>query len=613
MRILFDSKSEFHKTPFGCLTPEQPCRLRLLIPKTVGTTAVSCLFQQEDGIAAMTVAMTFAREDDRGYDAWEGNFSLAAPGLFFYYFQITGSTGTFRLFRQGRDTNMEAGDLWQVSCIPETFTTPQWAKGAVIYQIFPDRFCKSGACDLTGKLTPYTVHESWDEEVVWQPNERGEILNNDFYGGNFRGITEKMAYIASFGTTILYLNPIGKSFSNHRYDTGDYKTPDPMLGTAEDFTALCDAAHARGIRVVLDGVFSHTGDNSLYFDRFGKFGGKGAYCDPHSPYRSWYSFGADREDYNSWWGFKNLPTVNKMDPGFVDYIIDAPDSVVAHWLSLGADGFRLDVADELPDAFILRLKERIRGLRPDALLIGEVWEDASNKIAYDIRRRYFVDGELDSIMNYPFRTAILEFLRHPDASRFEAQVMQIVENYPAQVLHCNMNLLGSHDTPRILTALVDDFDGSRAEMSQRFLSMEQRQRAETLLPLAAVLQYTLPGSPSLYYGDEAAMEGGKDPFNRRSFPWGKQPAFAGLFQQLGKLKRSYEALRVGHTEFYPTQDPGQLHFSRSTGQQKLHIYLNHSPHTWCQIPGKCIGWGGAAQTDSPGTLPGGCWCIMEEK
>ena len=611
MRILFDSKKPYHKEPFGCLTPEQPCRLRLLIPKTVGTTAVSCLFQQEDGTAAMTVAMTFAREDDRGYDAWEGNFSLAVPGLFFYYFQITGNTGTFRLFRQGRDTNMEAGDLWQVSCIPEDFTTPDWAKGAVIYQIFPDRFHKSGQCDLTGKLTPYTVHESWDEEVAWQPNERGEILNNDFYGGNFRGITEKMGYIASFGTTILYLNPIGKSFSNHRYDTGDYKTPDPMLGTPEDFQEMCREAHLWGIRVVLDGVFSHTGDNSLYFDRFGKFGGKGAYRDEASPYRSWYSFGADREDYNSWWGFKNLPTVNKMDPGFVDYIIDAPDSVVAHWLSLGADGFRLDVADELPDAFILRLKQRIRSIRPDALLIGEVWEDASNKIAYDIRRRYFVDGELDSIMNYPFRKAILELLYFRDPYRFEDQILEIAENYPPQVLHCNMNLLSSHDTPRILTALADPYEGSREEMARRTLSPQARKEAQARFIFAAVLQFTLPGSPSIYYGDEVGMEGGKDPFNRRTFPWGKKPEFADLLRQLGALKREHEALRVGDIQFHTTHR-GILHFSRSTENQRLHIYLNGRSGDF-PIKQRCLAAGGVNPFPIEGNfLREHSWCITQE-
>ena len=281
MRILFDSKKEMFKAPFGCLTPNQDCLLHIHIPGAVETTGVLCVMCREDGSHLQDFSLAFSKKEGL-YDIWEGTISLPQPGLFFYYFRITGNTGPFRLFKQGDDTNMEAGDCWQVSCIPEDFTTPDWAKGAVIYQVFPDRFAKSGSCDLTGKLTPYILHQDWSEEVCWQPTAQGEVLNNDFYGGNFKGITEKMDYIASLGATILYLNPISKSFSSHRYDTGDYKTPDPMLGTLEDFTALCDAAHTHGIKVILDGVYSHTGADSLYFDREGSFGGKGAYQTPDS-------------------------------------------------------------------------------------------------------------------------------------------------------------------------------------------------------------------------------------------------------------------------------------------------------------------------------------------
>ena len=247
-----------------------------------------------------------------------------------YYFYISKKEGGFRLFKAGDDTNMEAGSLWQISCVPADFTTPDWAKGALIYQIFPDRFAKAGKCDLTGKLEPYSVHKSWSEEVQWQPTKEGLVLNNDFYGGNFKGIIEKMDYIASLGVDIIYLNPISKSFSSHRYDTGDYKTVDPMLGTEAEFTAMCDAAHQRGIKVVLDGVYSHTGSNSLYFNREKTFEGEGAYNSQNSPYYSWYTFHNWPHAYNSWWGFDTLPTVNKMNPAFIEYIITGEDSVVEH-------------------------------------------------------------------------------------------------------------------------------------------------------------------------------------------------------------------------------------------------------------------------------------------
>ena len=457
MRILFDSKKRMFKDPFGTLVPGQNCTLHIHIPTSVGASAVQCVIDREDGVHMQDVPLHL--QERRGaYDIFGGSFSLSECALCFYYFRITGHTGTFRLFKLGAsDTNMEVGDRWQLSCVPADFTTPDWAKGATIYQVFPDRFHASGRPDLSGKLQPYVLHRHWHEEVHWQPTPEGLVLNNDFYGGNFRGITEKLPYLSELGVTLLYLNPISKSFSSHRYDTGDYKTPDPMLGTEADFAALCRAAHDRGIRVILDGVYSHTGSNSLYFNKEGAFPGKGAYQSQSSPYCSWYTFHQWPDCYNSWWGFDTLPTVNKLDPEFIRYVITDEDSVIAHWIRLGADGFRMDVADELPDEFLKLLRSRLKELKPDALLLGEVWEDASNKVAYGCRRRYFVDGELDSVMNYPFRTAILNFVRGRDSGHgLRDTVMTIAENYPPQVLLCNMNLLGTHDTPRILTALVDD-------------------------------------------------------------------------------------------------------------------------------------------------------------
>ena len=253
MRILFDSKKLQYKDPFGTLIPDQVCTLHIHIPSTVQATKVECVINHEHGATAQTVLMDFTKKQGP-YDIFQGTFSFPECGLFFYFFRITTRTGGFRLFKVGDETNMEAGDCWQVSCIPADFTTPDWAKGALIYQIFPDRFAKAGKCDLTGKLEPYTVHRSWNEEVHWQPTKEGLVLNNDFYGGNFKGIIEKMDYIASLGVEIIYLNPISKSFSSHRYDTGDYKTVDPMLGTEAEFTAMCNAAHEKGIKVVLDGV-----------------------------------------------------------------------------------------------------------------------------------------------------------------------------------------------------------------------------------------------------------------------------------------------------------------------------------------------------------------------
>ena len=612
MRIRFDSKLLQHKNPFGTLVPGQECTLNIHIPAAVQATKVECVFDSDDGAHGFVVPFEFKMKKG-AYEIYQAKFSMKDTGLYFYHFYITHRTGGFRLFKQGDQTNMEAGDPWQLSCVPADFTVPDWAKGAIIYQVFPDRFYKSGKCDLTGKLEPYTIHQDWNEEVDWEPTPEGIVLNNDFYGGNFKGIIEKMDYIASLGTTILYLNPISKSFSSHRYDTGDYKVPDPMLGTEAEFTALCSAAHARGIKVILDGVYSHTGSDSRYFDKNGTFGGKGAYNSQDSEYYDWFQFYNWPRHYRSWWDFETLPTVNKMHPSFLDYIIRDEDSVVAHWLKAGADGFRLDVADELPDEFIKLLRDRVKEIRPDALLIGEVWEDASNKKAYGKTRTYFTNGELDSVMNYPFRTAIINFLREWDSGRaLKETVMSIVENYPAHVIQCNMNLLGTHDTPRILTALVDDFSGSRYEQARRRLPRQRLLVAQERLLMASFLQYMLPGSPSLYYGDEAGMEGYKDPFNRRTYPWGREDwELLSHFKRLGQLRRNHEALRLGDIQFFQAEDQ-KIGFKRSYNGKSYSIYVNRSDDLW-DIPAGKVRFGNNLRTVAPDwlTLAPMGFCLVE--
>lgn len=613
MRILYNSRESRFKTPFGTLLPEQTCTLHIHVPIPVQADYVACELLHEDMSAAQVVKME--KEATKGaYVIFRGEFTISTPGLYFYFFRVCTREGCFRLFKQGEDTNMEAGDLWQVSCVPADFHTPDWAKGALIYQVFPDRFYKSGECDLTGKLKPYTVHDCWDEEVGWRPTRDGRVLNNDFFGGNFRGITEKLPYIASLGATILYLNPISMAFSSHRYDTGDYKVPDPMLGTQEEFSQLCRQAHKLGIRVILDGVYSHTGSNSRYFNRDGAFDDLGAYQSRESRYSGWYTFYAWPDSYQAWWNFDTLPTVNKMDPDFVRYIITDEDSVVAHWLRLGADGFRLDVADELPDEFVKLLYDRVKEVKPDALVLGEVWEDASNKIAYDRRRTYFTNAELDSVMNYPFRTAILNFMRGSDSgSNLKEAVLSVAENYPPEVVLCNMNLLGTHDTPRILTALVDDFDGSRAEKAKRRLSRTNLETARRRLMMAAFLQYTLPGSPSLYYGDEALMEGYKDPFNRRTYPWGHEDReLVTYFSRLGRLRKEQEALRLGDIQFFTAEDR-HLGYTRTYQGKTVKVYVNRNSDPW-DIPAGNVVFGCNLQILAPDWLslaPKG-FCLVEE-
>ena len=407
----------------------------------------------------------------------------------------------------------------------------------------------------------------------FRPNEKGEVLNNDFYGGNLAGIAEKLPYLKKLGVEALYLNPIFMAFSSHRYDTADYKRIDPMLGTEEDFRALCETAHSLGMKVILDGVFSHTGSNSVYFDKNGIFGG-GAVSDPQSPYRKWFDFQHYPDKYTCWWDFDTLPCVKKMEPEFMDYIFGADDSVLAKWLRLGADGFRLDVVDELPDGFLMALRERLRQLKPDAMLIGEVWEDASNKIAYGVRRRYFTHAQLDSVMNYPWRKAILAFARGADDGRGLRQVLlTIAENYPAPVLNSNLNLLSSHDVPRAITALIDPTDADREELARRLSAMtpEQVKLGKERFKLASFLQFTLPGCPCVYYGDEAGMTGYRDPFNRQYYPWGREDAaLQNHIRTLAHLRHDSAALKRGDLRVLAAGN-GSITFRRTLDRERLWI------------------------------------------
>lgn len=493
MRILFDSCQTQYKTPFGTLRTGECCVLQIRIPTEVGTSGVRLMLEDSEHAVCAELPFSFVSRGEDGYELWRLEFTRQETGLHFYWFRIDKRGGSFRLFRQGSDTNMEAGEKWQLSVIPADFTVPDFAPGAVMYQIFPDRFARSGSCDLTYKLQPFWVHESPDELPEYRPDAHGEVRNNDFFGGNFAGICEKLPYLQELGVGVLYLNPIFMAWSNHRYDTADYRRPDPMLGTEEDFRTLCDEAHARGMRVILDGVFSHTGSNSVYFDAKHVFG-HGAVSDPNSPYRRWYRFHHYPDDYEAWWGIRTLPCVEELDETYLHYIIEDEDSVIAHWLRLGADGFRLDVVDELPDEFVRRLRRRMRQIDPQSLLLGEVWEDASNKRAYGVSRRYFVDGELDSVMNYPWRNAIVAFLTDADdGTALGESLMTLAENYPPEVLSCVMNHLGTHDTPRILTVLGEPFCGTKDERAHRRMTPVQRKTALMRLRMAVFLQFTLPG------------------------------------------------------------------------------------------------------------------------
>lgn len=295
--------------------------------------------------------------------------------------------------------------------------------------------------------------------------------------------------------------------------------------------------------MILDGVFSHTGSDSVYFNQNGRYGEhSGAYRDSNSPYREWYSFKRYPDDYECWWGFKTLPNVRETQPDYMDFICNPKTGVLAKWLTLGASGFRLDVADELPDSFLDRVYQTVKSFGEDKVVIGEVWEDASNKISYGNRRRYLLGNQLDSVMNYPFRNAVLGYILTGNADDFLTSVVSIVENYPPPAMNSMMNSLSTHDTPRAITVLVgESMEGKDRpwQAAHHYLSLDKYARGQVLLKLASTLQYFLPGIPCLYYGDEAGLSGYADPFNRCCYPWGyENQELIAFFSELGKLRLS---------------------------------------------------------------------------
>lgn len=576
MRILYDSKQLKYKKPFGCLKTNQECTVNLYIPCFCMTKEVFLQMESDDESRAVSFPMEQSGTDG-DYEIYSCTFSLDMADLYFYYFSISTEGSDFDLYREGyADTNIAVGEKWQLTVYREDYDTSDSFKGKVMYQIFPDRFCREGQADCTGKLEPYTVHGDVKDIPDYLPDSKGEILNNDFFGGNIEGIISRLDYLKNMGVSVIYLNPIFKAYSNHRYDTCDYKTIDPMLGDEADFVRLCDEAHKRNIKIILDGVFSHTGSNSIYFDKNHIFG-TGAVSNEASPYRNWYRFDRYPDKYESWWGIETLPCVDELNPDYMDYIIDADDSVVRHWLRLGADGYRLDVADELPDEFIKALHTAVHQEKEDALVIGEVWEDASNKIAYGKRRRYFSDTELDSVMNYPFMNSIIDFaMGNISCGQFERNIMTIVENYPQPVIDCLMNSLSTHDTARIFTVLSGaDMDLPKASKAAYVLNGEERAIATSRLMLAVMLQFILPGNPCIYYGDEICMEGFGDPFNRGFFRWENSGcAMSSYFAHMAKLKNTTPALQRGDISIGCLGETGVMMISRTLGSDTVTAIVN---------------------------------------
>ena len=544
--FVFDSRSESCKKPYGAVPCGTAVSYTVRPLRREGWSRCVLVTQREfSGQTAELELPCTGQDGDR--NRFSGIFSAPAePELVWYWFRLFREDGSSILLDRSGYHGGENVQSWQLTVYEES-STPAWFGCGVVYQIFPDRFCRLELPDPAGMVGSRTIHENWSNLPDWRPDAQGEVRNCDFFGGSLQGILSKLDDLADFGVTVLYLNPVFESASNHRYNTADYRAIDPMLGTEDDFHHLCQEAKRRGIRVILDGVFNHTGSQSRYFNADGFYSDTGAAQSPDSPYYHWYSFHPWPADYDAWWGIRTLPAVREDAPDYRDFIIRGQDSVVRHWLRAGASGWRLDVADELPDDFIGEIRTAMEETAPDSFLLGEVWEDATTKIAYSMRRRYLLGQELHGVMNYPFRTALIAYLLGGDADEFRETLESLRENYPPHAFYSLMNFLSTHDTPRILTVLgADHVPGSKEERAVFRLSPAERQLGLQRVRLAALVLFTFSGAPTVYYGDEAGMEGWEDPFNRAGYPWGQEDSeLKSFFSNLAHLRREQPALQTG--------------------------------------------------------------------
>ena len=563
----YDSRDSRYKTPYGAVASGTQVQFTLRPPRAESYSRATMTARFESRHDETIIVKMPWQGHDLGQDLFSVELDTSGyVGLVWYSFRLDKLNGA----------KQELGP-YQLTVYDGEETVPDWFGQGVTYQVFPDRFRRSRVPSPEGLVGSRTVHENWEDFPEYRPDDRGEIRNRDFFGGDFQGIIDKLDYLKSLGVETLYFNPIFEAAENHRYGTADYNRVDPMLGTNEDFSRLCREAHNLGMRVMLDGVFNHTGFVSRYFNGDGFYPETGAYQSPDSPYRSWFNFAQWPQKYDSWWGIYSLPAVNENDPGYRDFIFGGEDSVVRRWLRAGADGWRLDVADELPDDFVAGIHRAAREEKPNAVVIGEVWEDGSTKVAYGVRRKHILGGHCDGLMNYPLRSAILSFFLGGGSESFIKGMEDIRENYPPFAFYSAMNSLDTHDTPRLLTLLGaggEYRDQSKEWRAQYRLSPKQRARGKELLKAAALLMFCFPGSPTVYYGDEAGMEGFEDPFNRQTYPWGREDQdLLNWYRALGRLRNRHPALRRGSIRYVHGKGP-LMAFLRETGDERLLCVFN---------------------------------------
>ncbi|MEF9991826.1 MAG: glycoside hydrolase family 13 protein [Peptostreptococcaceae bacterium] len=554
MNITYNSWLESFKKPFGAL--ELGEQLKINIKSTENVKDVYFILETDEEVIE-EIQMSRISSDEFGIHEYKIN----KENIYFYYFKtieiIDKNVETRyygKKFHNGESIvyyNINDINKYQLT-VSKKINTPKWFKEGVLYHIFVDRFNKVGKISNTKKNS--FIYANWEDTPMYIKNSENEVVRWDFQGGNLKGIISKLNYLKTLGVSIIYLSPIFESQSNHKYDTGDYKKIDPMFGDEEIFKELIKEAENKGISIILDGVFSHTGDDSIYFNKYGNYNSLGAYQSRESQYASWYNFENYPEKYDCWWGVKSLPNVNEMEISYIDYIIKDEDSAIKKWMDFGVKGWRLDVVDELPTKFIEELRNESLKVNEESILIGEVWEDASNKISYEERRKYLLGNQLNGVTGYLFKNMVIDFLTGKlDSNEIYNKIMTVKENYPKEAFKCNLNLLGTHDTRRILTNLNED---------------------KELLKLAVAMQMTFEGVPYVYYGDEAGLLGETDPDNRRTYPWKNEDKdILNFYKKIIKDRNQSKVLVTGNTKFLNIKNPNVFGYIRYVENTEANLIL----------------------------------------
>ncbi len=568
--LIYNSRNPYHKSPFGAVKTKESVAFTVTLPLNYQKVVI-CVKGDNDFL----VKKSMERIKSDNSNIFTTKIIFEDEGTYFYYFDLGENQDNYGIYNnsKGEGVIKKDGSLFQLTVYNSKFSTPDNFKGGIFYQIFPDRFNRSDK-------TPYSNIKGrvYPEDKNSTPLFSNKDITTDYYGGNLQGILDKLDYLKELNITSIYLNPIFESHSNHRYNTADFMKVDPDLGSMEDFLELVNKAKEKGINIILDGVFSHVGSDSIYFNKDNRYSSLGAFNSNFSPYYTWFDFDEKYDSgYRSWWGFNTLPEINEMDESYIDFIC-GKEGVLKYWLSKGIAGFRLDVADELPDEFLEKLRVSVKDVDKNNLIIGEVWEDASNKVSFGKRRKYLLGKGLDTVMNYPFRTAILNFVKFKNSNEFSEEVMSIYENYPKPALDTALNSLSTHDTVRAITFIgsKNPYLESRKEQSETFLSNEEYQNAKQLLILAYVLLFTLPGIPCIYYGDEIGMQGYKDPFNRMFFSWEDMDLdILNSIKNLTKLRTENNIFKKGLLHFIYSQN-GCIAFVRYDDDNETLIIVNTS-------------------------------------